>query len=59
MQMILDSKHISYTAVDVAADEEAKAKMTAGLKAAGKQPPYLPPQVFFGDEYIGVSLWCP
>lgn len=56
VQSVLDSMNIKYVPVDIASDENAKHKMMAALKAANKQPPYLAPQFFFGDEYIGVSL---
>ncbi len=50
IEMILDSKKIEYTKVDVAADEAAKAKMRdlSGNSAA------IPPQLFNGDQYCGV-----
>ncbi|VDD75925.1 unnamed protein product [Mesocestoides corti] len=53
MQNILESKNVKFTPVDIAADDEAKNKMIAALKAANKAPPYLAPQLFYGDEYIG------
>ncbi|CDS36183.1 SH3 domain-binding glutamic acid-rich-like protein 3 [Echinococcus granulosus] len=53
VQSVLDSLNIKYQLVDIAADENAKHKMMAALKAANKQPPFLAPQIFFGDEYIG------
>ena len=50
--MILDSKKIKYEEVDVAADSEAKEKMRA-LIGDNKA---LPPQIFNGDTYCGVSI---
>lgn len=49
--MILDSKHISYEAVDVAQDEEAKLSMRRIVNDSKA----LPPQICKGDIYCGVS----
>lgn len=48
--MILDSKKIEYTKIDVAADEDAKAKMRGLMN----DPTAVPPQLFNGDTYCGV-----
>ena len=49
--MILDGKKISYSKVDVSADEAGKAKMR---ELAGDSKA-LPPQLANGDSYCGVS----
>lgn len=49
--MILDSKKIEYEKLDIAADEDAKQKMRDGMG----DPKGLPPQLFNGDDYCGVS----
>ncbi len=56
MQSIMDSKKIPYTPIDIAADENARLKMVAAMKAANKPAPYIAPQLFYGDEYIGVRF---
>lgn len=50
--MVLDSKKIQYEKIDIAADEDAKQKMRDGMG----DPKGLPPQLFNGDDYCGVSL---
>ena len=50
--MILDGKKIAYKKIDVAADEDAKKKM----RELSGDPKALPPQLFNGDTYCGVSL---
>lgn len=42
--------------IDISTDEEAKNKMKASMQAKNKSAPYLPPQLFYGDEYLGVRL---
>ena len=48
--MILDSKKIPYTKLDVAADETLKAKM----REVSGNPTALPPQLCNGEKYCGV-----
>lgn len=50
--MILDSKKIPYTPVDICQDSKDKDLMR---KIAG-DPKALPPQICNGDVYCGVSL---
>ena len=50
--MILDSKKIAYTKIDISADESAKEEMR---KLAG-DPKALPPQLANGNQYCGVRL---
>ena len=50
--MVLDSKKIPYTVVDISADESGKGKMR---EIAG-DPKALPPQIANGDQYCGVSF---
>lgn len=59
MQMILDSKSISYEAIDITEPGREKDKETMQTKGKareiyGKHP--LPPQIFNEDEYCGVSI---
>ncbi|XP_075258461.1 SH3 domain-binding glutamic acid-rich-like protein 3 [Convolutriloba macropyga] len=49
IQMILDSKKISYEVVDISSDESGKNKMR---ELAG-DPKALPPQICNGDQYCG------
>ena len=49
--MILTSKKINFDYIDVAASEEAKAKMRELMGDANG----LPPQIFNEDVYCGVS----
>lgn len=51
--MILTGKKIEVEYVDVAASDEAKQKMR-DLSGNSKA---IPPQIFNGDEYCGVSGW--
>ena len=51
--MILSSKKIDHENVDVAASEEAKARM----RQIVDDPRALPPQICNGDQYCGVSLF--
>lgn len=51
--MILESKHIDVKLLDIAADASLKDKMRQG---AGDSKA-LPPQIFNGDEYLGVFLY--
>lgn len=53
--MILSAKKIDFEKIDVAASEDDKAKMRAGVG----DPKALPPQLFNGDQYCGVSLEKP
>jgi hypothetical protein len=50
--MILESKKIPFTKVDVAADSEAKQKMRSIIG----DDKALPPQLINGDTYCGVRL---
>ena len=50
--MILDSKKIAYTKIDISADESAKEEM----RKLAKDPKALPPQLANGDQYCGVGL---
>lgn len=54
----LDVRGIEYDAIDVSApeNEEGKLFMREHAKAKGGQPNALPPQVFYGEEYVGVSI---
>ncbi|VDM03988.1 unnamed protein product [Schistocephalus solidus] len=54
MQNILDSLKVKYDTIDIAAVEDAKNRMRKALENAGKKE-FLPPQIFDGDEYLGVS----
>lgn len=49
IEMILDSKKIPYTKVDIAADEEAKKRMR---EIAGNDRA-IPPQLANGSQYCG------
>ncbi|KAF6018956.1 hypothetical protein EB796_022733 [Bugula neritina] len=51
----LDVRGIEYDAIDVSApeNEEGKLFMREHAKAKGGQPNALPPQVFYGEEYVG------
>lgn len=49
--MVLDSKKIEYERCDIASSEEDKKKMR-DLMGDAKA---LPPQLFNGDQYLGVS----
>ncbi len=51
--MILDGKKIPYEKVDVAADEKGKKQMRELMG----DPKAVPPQLFNGDTYCGVSAW--
>ena len=55
--MILDSLHIEFEVVDIAgaAMEEAKEFMRTNGKKKDNQRHVLPPQIFNGDKYCGVS----
>lgn len=48
--MVLSGKHIEFEKVDISLEEGAKEKMREG---AGEGT--LPPQIFKGDTYLGVS----
>lgn len=52
IEMILDGKKIAYEKLDVAASEEYKKKM----RELSGNPTAIPPQLFNGDTYCGVSL---
>ena len=52
---ILESKCIKYEEYDITADEDAKKFMRQNAQPAGNQAVPLPPQVFVGDDYCGVS----
>ena len=52
IKMILDGKKIKYEEVDVAADSEAKDKMREIIG----DDKALPPKIFKGDTYCGVSI---
>ena len=52
IEMILDSKKIEYKKIDIAADPNAKDRMRELMGDAKA----LPPQLFNGDTYCGVSL---
>lgn len=49
--MILSSKKIEFEQIDISASEEAKKKMRDLIG----DPKALPPQIFNGDQYCGVS----
>ena len=51
MQMILDSKKVPYKLIDIATEDGAKQTMRDGV---GDEKA-LPPQIFKGDKYLGVS----
>ena len=57
IMMILDSLHIEFEVVDIAgaAMEEAKEFMRTNGKKKDNQRHVLPPQIFNGDKYCGVS----
>ena len=50
--MILESKKIPYNKLDVAADTDLRDKMRGIIG----DPKALPPQLFNGDTYCGVSI---
>lgn len=50
----LDAKKIKYSALDIAGSGDLKEEMR---KKVG-DPSAMPPQVFNGDKYCGVSLIC-
>ena len=52
---ILDSKFIKYEEIDITCDEDAKQFMRQNAPPSGNQRVPLPPQVFVGDDYCGVS----
>ena len=49
--MILESKKIEYTKIDISSDTEAKDKMRELMNDPGA----LAPQLFHDDTYLGVS----
>ena len=49
--MILSGKKIPFVIIDIAADASAKDKMRSIIG----DPKALPPQIFNGDTYCGVS----
>ena len=51
IQFILESKKIIAEYVDIAASQEAKEKMRQLMG----DPKAIPPQIFNGDQYCGVS----
>lgn len=55
IEMILTSKKIDFEKIDVAASEGDKEKM----RALSGNPKALPPQLFNGDQYCGVSYIPP
>lgn len=57
IEMILDAKKIQYEKLDIAATEELKKEM----RDRSGNPSALPPQLFNGETYCGVSfvlLYC-
>ena len=56
--MILNSLRIPYTAIDIAApgQEEETDSMRANAKKKDGQRHVLPPQIFNGEKYCGVSM---
>nr|CDS28134.1 sh3 domain binding glutamic acid rich [Hymenolepis microstoma] len=50
---VLQSKKIPFKLIDISADVEAKNKMQASMMSNNKKEPFLPPQLFYGDEYLG------
>jgi len=49
--MVLDSKKIEYSVVDISASEDSKKK----IREIAADPKALPPQITNGDQYCGVS----
>lgn len=56
--MILDSKNIKYSLIDITepGKENEKEFMQENSKARDSKHP-LPPQIFNDDHYCGVRLW--
>ena len=49
--MVLDSKKVEYSVVDISSSEDSKKKM----REIAADPKALPPQIANGDQYCGVS----
>lgn len=58
--MILDSKNLKYNVIDIAepGNENEKEFMQENSKVRDSKHP-LPPQIFNGDHYCGVSIVFP
>jgi glutaredoxin len=55
--MILDSKNIEYIVVDITEPGKENEKEFMQQNSKAKEAKYpLPPQIFNGDDYCGVSL---